>query len=86
MEDKNEKQIDLNRLPFEASLEELQAVVKRLESGELSLDQALQQFELGVKLTRTCQERLVAAEQKVEQLIKIGADGKVETQSFPSGR
>lgn len=66
---------------FEAALEQLQAVVKRLESGELSLEQALQQFEEGVRLTRTCQDQLSAAEQKVDLLVKATAAG-VETQPF----
>lgn len=76
-EEKSEQKAD-----FETSLAELQAVVKKLESGELSLDQALEQFEQGIRLTRSCQERLTAAEQRVELLMKAGADGKVETQPF----
>jgi exodeoxyribonuclease VII small subunit len=69
---------------FEAALEQLQQTVKRLESGELSLEQALQFFETGVKLTRVCQERLGAAEQRVELLMKGGesADSKPELQPF----
>ena len=55
---------------FEAALEQLQQTVKRMESGELSLEQALQFFETGVRLTRICQERLSAAEQRVEILMK----------------
>lgn len=76
----------LSSITFEAALEQLQLVVKQLESGELSLDQALQAFERGVSLTRTCQERLVAAEQKVELLMKIGAEGEVHTQPFLTNR
>jgi exodeoxyribonuclease VII small subunit len=55
---------------LEKSLEELEALVARLESGELSLDQALAEFERGVKLTRECQTALAEAEQKVEILLK----------------
>ena len=69
---------------FEAALEQLQQTVKRMESGELTLEQALQHFETGVKLTRLCQERLSTAEQRVELLMKSGdgADGKPELQPF----
>jgi exodeoxyribonuclease VII small subunit len=67
---------------FEAALEQLQQTVKRMESGELSLEQALQFFETGVRLTRVCQERLNAAEQRVEILMKENAEGKAELQSF----
>ncbi len=55
---------------FENAIELLQQAVKRLESGELNLEQALQQFEEGVKLTRVCQTHLSAAEQRVEILMK----------------
>lgn len=60
---------------FEAALEQLQQTVKRMESGELSLEQALQFFETGVRLTRVCQERLSAAEQRVEILMKGSENG-----------
>ena len=63
---------DLSQL--EKSLEELEALVERLESGELSLEQALKEFERGVKLTRQCQTTLTEAEQKVEILLKNSAD------------
>lgn len=75
-----------NSITFETALEQLQFVVKQLESGELSLEHALQAFEKGVSLTRTCQERLVAAEQKVELLMKIGAEGEIQTQPFSTNR
>ena len=55
---------------LEKSLEELEALVVRLEGGELSLEQALAEFERGVKLTRLCQAALKEAEQKVEILLK----------------
>ena len=55
---------------LEKSLEELEALVTRLESGDLPLEQALKEFEHGVKLTRQCQAALQEAEQKVEILLK----------------
>ena len=55
---------------LEKSLEELEALVVRLESGDLPLEQALKEFERGVKLTRQCQAALTEAEQKVEILLK----------------
>ena len=59
---------------LEKSLEELEALVTRLESGDLSLEQALKEFERGVKLTRQCQSALAEAEQKVEILLKKSDD------------
>ena len=54
---------------FEASMAELEAVVGRLEQGDVPLEEALATFERGVGLTRACQEALTAAEQKVEILL-----------------
>jgi exodeoxyribonuclease VII small subunit len=55
---------------LEKTLEELEALVTRLEAGDLPLEQALKEFERGVKLTRQCQTALQEAEQKVEILLK----------------
>ncbi len=57
-------------LDFEHSLDELETIVVSLESGELTLEQALGAFEKGIKLTRDCQQALQTAEQKVEILLK----------------
>ena len=63
-----DKTTDLGGL--EKTLEELEALVTRLEAGDLPLEQALKEFERGVKLTRACQTALQEAEQKVEILLK----------------
>ena len=57
-------------IAFEAALAELETLVGQLEQGELPLDEALQRFEQGVALTRTCQTALRQAEQKEEQLLE----------------
>ena len=54
---------------FEQSLSELQTLVERLESGELSLEDSLNAFEQGIRLTRDCQGALSQAEQKVQILL-----------------
>jgi len=59
---------------LEKSLEALETLVERLESGDLPLEQALKQFERGVKLTRECQAALKEAEQKVAILLEKTAD------------
>ncbi|APX94839.1 exodeoxyribonuclease VII small subunit [Halomonas sp. 1513] len=55
---------------FAATLERLEALVARLESGSLSLEDSLAAFEQGVGLTRDAQQRLDAAELRVRQLIE----------------
>jgi exodeoxyribonuclease VII small subunit len=62
-------------LAFEKSLKELEALVTKMEQGNLSLEESLQHFERGIQLTRTCQQALKEAEQKVEILLnKSGRD------------
>jgi exodeoxyribonuclease VII small subunit len=56
--------------PFETALKELETLVEKMEQGELSLEESLQHFERGIQLTRSCQQALQDAEQKVEQLLK----------------
>jgi exodeoxyribonuclease VII small subunit len=63
---------------FEASLAELEALVERLEQGDLPLDEALKSFERGVALTRQCQGALKAAQQKVEILLNSNANADPE--------
>ena len=53
---------------FEKSLKQLEALVEKLEKGELSLEESLKQFEQGVKLTRECRQALQTAEQKISIL------------------
>ncbi|RLA01674.1 MAG: exodeoxyribonuclease VII small subunit [Gammaproteobacteria bacterium] len=55
---------------FEASLKELETLVETMEKGDLSLEDSLSHFERGVQLSRTCQQALKEAEQKVEILMK----------------
>lgn len=65
---------------FEHSLAELQTLVERLESGELSLEDSLTAFEQGIGLTRECQAALAQAEQKVQILLE--RDGELEQAPF----
>jgi exodeoxyribonuclease VII small subunit len=62
---------------FEQALAELEKRVRRLEAGDISLEDALTLFEEGVDLARTCHERLEAAEQRVSRLVR-GAKGVEE--------
>jgi exodeoxyribonuclease VII small subunit len=57
---------------FEQILQELEALVTQLESGDLPLDEALRTFERGVRLTRECQAVLTTAQQKVQLLLQRG--------------
>lgn len=65
---------------FELSLKELEDLVARMEQGGISLEESLVCFERGITLTRTCQQALKDAEQKIQILVE--KDGRVELQSF----
>ncbi|MCY1291760.1 Exodeoxyribonuclease 7 small subunit [compost metagenome] len=69
-----------NAPDFEQSLTELQTLVERLESGELSLEDSLAAFEQGIRLTRECQDALAQAEQKVQILLE--RDGELQEAPF----
>ncbi|TNE85073.1 MAG: exodeoxyribonuclease VII small subunit [Deltaproteobacteria bacterium] len=66
---------------FEASLSALEERVRKLESAEIPLEEALSLFEEGVELARSCHEQLEAAEQRVAALTR-GSSG-IEEQALP---
>ena len=68
-------------LPFEEALERLECLVDALEEGDLALEESLQKFEAGVKLVRSCSDRLRSAELRVKQLEaqSDGVDGARES-------
>ena len=68
-----------DKLPdFESSLAELEALVAKLEQGDVPLEEALKTFERGVALTRQCQAALRTAQQKVEVLLSRNGEETVE--------
>tara|TARA_B100000427_G_C14952046_1_gene352882 strand:- start:52 stop:309 length:258 start_codon:yes stop_codon:yes gene_type:complete len=70
-----ENESEATKVDFESALEELENLVSKMESGELSLDDSLKAFERGIELTRTCQSTLEAAELRIQMLTK---DNKLE--------
>jgi exodeoxyribonuclease VII small subunit len=66
---------------FENAIRELEEIVEKLEDSELPLDDALELFERGIKLSQLCSSKLDSAEQKVEQLVK-DADGTLSMAPF----
>ena len=69
---------------FEAGLEELEKIVKDMESGDLPLERALELFERGMKLSDTCRKQLEEAETRVEILMKRAGD--VQPQPFKTDK
>ncbi len=65
---------------FEAGLDQLESIVKEMESGELPLERALELFERGMKLSEACRKQLEAAETRVEILTRRA--GEMQPQPF----
>jgi exodeoxyribonuclease VII small subunit len=71
-------------LAFEAGLQQLEAIVKEMESGELPLERALELFERGMKLSGICRKQLEEAETRIEILTRRA--GEVQAQPFPGAK
>lgn len=69
---------DITPVDFEQSMAKLDDLVNALESGELSLEASLKAFEDGIRLTKTCQEQLNQAKQRVTLLVGDGDELKLE--------
>jgi exodeoxyribonuclease VII small subunit len=69
-----EQQDEVAELSFEAALKRLEEIVRKLESGEASLDEAITLYGEGDRLRQQCEARLQAAQARIEQ-IQLGRDG-----------
>ena len=68
---------------FENAMEQLETLVSKMESGDLSLEESLKAFEKGVHLTRFCQDQLQKAELKVQELSSKGEFIEVDQKNEP---
>ena len=69
---------------FEASLQELEAIVKQMESSDLPLEKALELFEKGTQLSEACRKQLEEAETRVEILVRKG--DRMQAEPFRTDR
>ena len=65
---------------FEDALEKLEEIVKRMEAGEMTLEESLKAFEEGIKLARFCAKKLDEADRRVELLLR--QEGELVTKPF----
>ena len=68
---------DIARMPFEAALAELEAIVDQLEKGAVALDESIRLYERGEALKRRCDELLKNAEMRIEKIV-LSADGAIK--------
>ena len=67
--------------PFEESLADLEAIVAKLEAGDLPLEDSLKLFEEGIRLSRTCRDRITSAERRIEVLVQ-NSNGDLSTKEI----
>ena len=65
---------DIAAMSFEDALAELEQIVRRLEGGQVKLDEAIMSYERGAQLKRHCERKLNEAQQRVDRIV-IGPDG-----------
>lgn len=71
----SEKKVD-----FEKSMEELEKIVAKLEKGELNLDESVEEFEKGMKISKECNKILEDAEKRITILLQ--KEGNIEEENF----
>ena len=70
---------DIAAMSFEDALAELEQIVRRLEGGQVKLDEAILAYERGAQLKRHCERKLNEAQQRVDRIV-IGPDGAVTSE------
>ncbi len=70
---------DIASMSFEVALAELEQIVRRLEAGQVKLDEAILSYERGALLKQHCERKLGEAQLRVERIV-IGADGAIATE------
>ncbi len=74
---------DIRKLSFEKALQELEDIVRRLESGEVSLEESIATYSRGIQLKRHCEAKLESARQQVERIeLKPGGAPASEPAAF----
>lgn len=75
------KNAALDSLSFEQALEELEGIVRDLETGKAPLEESISAYERGITLKNHCEKKLKEAQSKIEK-ITIAADGSIKTEPF----
>ena len=70
---------DIAAMSFEEALAELEQIVRRLEGGQVKLDEAIQSYERGAQLKRHCETKLNEAQQRVDRIV-IGPEGAINVE------
>jgi len=76
---------DIAAMSFEDALAELEQIVRRLEAGQVKLDEAIHCYERGAQLKQHCERKLNEAQQRVDRIV-IGPDGSIGAEPMKLGQ
>ena len=76
---------DLSKMSFEDALKELEEIVRKIETGEINLDEAIKAYERGSALKKHCDSKLKEAQEKVSK-IKLDSDGSPTLENMNTGK
>lgn len=68
----------MSKVTFEENLKSLESIAQELESGNLTLEESIEKFEMGIKLSKECTEKLDNAEKKINILLKNAEEEYIE--------
>lgn len=80
---KQNDNVDIKKLSFEDAMKELEVIINKLQSGQQSLDNAIEDFTRGTILKDHCEKKLTEAKLKIEKII-AKEDGTIKTEPFES--
>ncbi len=72
----------IEQMSFEEALSELETIVKKIDSGEQSLEESIKAYEKGAKLKKHCEQKLKEAKLKVEKVVEDENSEEVSTESY----
>ena len=72
---------EIQKLTFEAALEQLEEIVQKLESGDVDLEKSIEIYTRGAQLKQHCDAKLKDAQSRIDKIV-TDADGNVSTESF----
>lgn len=70
------------KISFEEALEELEVIVRKLETGQVKLDDAVKHYEKGVKLKKFCEDKLKNAKARIDMVSSSNESGEVKTETL----
>ncbi len=82
MGEKKSRNVSIDKLSFEQAVDRLRQIVEKVETGQVGLEESIQQYELGCKLIEHCRTILDRAEHRIEVLTK-NLEGTLESRPAP---